>query len=90
MLAVGRDVVSVVTVVSFTSSGTKSVTGENAYEYPPMPFSSVAAPGDLDRRVGAPAAAWLGLEAVRPVGGSTSWLSARATFSLPPVLTAPA
>ena len=32
VLAVGSGIVSVVANVSFTSSGTKSVTGENAYE----------------------------------------------------------
>src|SRR5215207_1448376 len=55
-----------------------------------MPFSSVA-PLQTTWTVefALQPAAWLGLEAVSPVGGLTSWPSARATFRLPPVLTAP-
>ena len=55
-----------------------------------MPFSSVAPPQTIwTVELPLQPAAWLGLDAVRPVGGLTSWPSARATFRRPPVLTAP-
>src|SRR5215210_3422449 len=55
-----------------------------------MPLASVAPPQlrvTVDLFVQTPGGC-VELDAVRPAGGTTSWPSARATFSLPPVATA--